>query len=437
MAGVSENPREPTVRPSSARSRHRSAAQFTTIRRASLQVHEEMSSSWSCESQNIKSLKICIKLHVKDSYREDISTVRFRLIVIALNEADVSVDEPVFLVVEALVQGIRNMSEPLGSGNNLYRDNTEEISSEKLRLLRGPHDIDILSSFYGNVTRSSLNFSSLSVGDTGSMSSSSCLGSTELPNGLGTKNIKLWPNGHQPTSNTAKRSLRIGFLHQTPGSSGTVYYSSVDSQLLPTCDLVSLTDALIQARDAGSVIPVKDKLQLAKILAMSVLRFHSTPWLNDRWSSSDIYVSKKEISTKESYFSEPCLNVRLSMGMASYKISEPSKKNPRSITVARNEVIFSLGVVLLEIGFGTPIREMQQAEDSEQGNIEHDYYSTAQRLGRLVSKTLGGRYGKVVRSCLACDFGVDNDLQSENLQGAFYFNVVDELNRCLKAARDC
>ncbi len=223
-------------------------------------MHEEISSSWSCESQNIKSLKICIKLHVKDSYREDISTVRFRLIVIALNEADVPVDEPVFLVVEALVQGIRNMSEPLGSGNNLYRDNTGEISSEKLRLLRGPHDIDSLSSSYGDVPRSTLNSSSLSVEDTRSMSPSSCLESTELPNGLETMNINFWSNGDQPTSNAAEHSPRIGFLHQTPGSSGTVYYSSDDSQLLPTCDLVSLTDALIQARDAGSVIRVKDKL---------------------------------------------------------------------------------------------------------------------------------------------------------------------------------
>lgn len=277
MAGVSKNPREPTIRPLSAQSRHRSAAQFTHIRRASLQVHEDISSSWSCESRNIKSLKTCIRLQVKDFSREDISTVRFRLVVIALNEADVPVDEPVFLVVEALVQGIRNMSEPLESGNNLYRrDNTEEISSEKLRLIRGPHDIDSLSSSCGDVTRSTLSSSLSSVEDTRSMSPSSCLESTELPNGLETKNINFWSNGHQPTSNAAKHSLRIGFLHQTPGSSGTVYYSSDDSRLLPTCDLVSLTDALIQARNAESVIFVEDKLQLAKILAMSVLRFHST-----------------------------------------------------------------------------------------------------------------------------------------------------------------
>ena len=93
--------------------------------------------------------------------------------------------------------------------------------------------------------------------------------------------------------------------------------------------------------------------------------------------------------------------------------------------------------MLLEIGYGTLICDMQQAEDDEQGSTNYDNYFTAQRLGWLVSKTLSGRYGKVVRRCLACDFGVGNDLESEDLQDAFYFDVVDQLNRCLEAVREC
>ena len=50
----------------------------------------------------------------------------------------------------------------------------------------------------------------------------------------------------------------------------------------------SLEDALVAAKASSEGIPLPEKLNLAKTLALAVLQFHSTPWLKREWQSQDV-----------------------------------------------------------------------------------------------------------------------------------------------------
>lgn len=48
----------------------------------------------------------------------------------------------------------------------------------------------------------------------------------------------------------------------------------------------------------------------------------------------------------------------------------------------------------------------------------------------MIGTPMGARYGRVARKCLDCDFGVgEYDLRNLELQGAFYEDVICELDR--------
>ena len=118
--------------------------------------------------------------------------------------------------------------------------------------------------------------------------------------------------------------------------------------------------------------------------------------------------------------------------------AQTSKQRP--ISLAPNSILFGLGVTLLELAFGSPIRDLQHDKDRKDGQAnEYTDYFAARRLGTVVSTVLGRRYGKLVNKCLYCDFGLGGsyEMTSTDLQSAFFHDVVCELDKCFTAALVC
>jgi hypothetical protein len=110
------------------------------------------------------------------------------------------------------------------------------------------------------------------------------------------------------------------------------------------------------------------------------------------------------------------------------------------MSLARSERLFSLAVALIEIGYGESLRNLySETEVGTYGGLkmQWDYvkeYFGAKKLSTLVSAEMGGRYARVVRKCLECNFGIDEkDLDCLAMQEAFYEGVVCELEACVKA----
>ena len=114
-----------------------------------------------------------------------------------------------------------------------------------------------------------------------------------------------------------------------------------------------------------------------------------------------------------------------------------STTSPPSATpiplVVRNRLLFSLGIVLLELAYQRPLASL--TIDLDRINIppEDIPFRTVDRLTNRVASILGANYAELVRKCVHCDFAHGFDLTQMRLQEAFYRSVVCELDTLARA----
>ena len=163
----------------------------------------------------------------------------------------------------------------------------------------------------------------------------------------------------------------------------------------------------------------KERLQLALTLASTVLQLHKTPWLSERWGKKDILFLNGNVPYVSRTF--------LGAGQPPAQVLDAPSK---SLPVVRNETIFALGVILIELCLGSALEEMRSPEDlSEDGtpNALTDYL-TARRMINEVYDEGGGRYGDAVRRCVHCEFDQRiASLDVEVFRKCFYQGVVQPL----------
>jgi hypothetical protein len=168
----------------------------------------------------------------------------------------------------------------------------------------------------------------------------------------------------------------------------------------------------------------KNGLQLALTLASSVLQLHKTPWLGSKWGKDDILFFQYPNGT---LLEQPFISKSFS---SIQEQTLTSRKSTRPFPCVRNEMIFALGVVLIELCLGCPLEDMRTPEDLDDfgnPNIFTDYM-TAQRLIAEVYDEGGGRYGDVVRRCIHCDFDQpDVNFDVEAFCKAFQKGVISPL----------
>jgi hypothetical protein len=106
--------------------------------------------------------------------------------------------------------------------------------------------------------------------------------------------------------------------------------------------------------------------------------------------------------------------------------------NAGASSLAPNEALFNLGVVLIELGFNATFESLV-AENDVPDTIRDrgsDLLAT-RRLGESVYRSMNRTYGRVVEKCLNCNFGVATNLDDVELQSAVLIHVVNQLDVCL------
>ena len=170
------------------------------------------------------------------------------------------------------------------------------------------------------------------------------------------------------------------------------------------------------------------RLCVGRLLATAILQYYATPWLTEALHSEDILFFGLETLGTASNTSpvSPCLNIRVNA--ANDRVLQSSTNSHRLI---RNQLLFCLGVVLLELAYKAPLSTLQEPCDLEVGKAtQYSEFIIAERLGKLVSTKMGQPYGKIVRQCLHYNFGQgQDDLADVQLQGAVYNDIVCELQR--------
>lgn len=260
-----------------------------------------------------------------------------------------------------------------------------------------------------------------------------------LPNFCANENFctQLQRVSRQPINGTASC---VGYLELAGCSKHLIYLNSNTQSMMA----VASSNPLIKLKDLfgdtyRSTLPCAylmqhERIRIAKQLALAVLQFQATPWLEKSWNSQEILVSGLNTSSGsiEQGREGPFLDVSIKgrHGPPIRSATLPSR------TLIRNRLIFSLGVTMLELAYQKPLTELRKAEDVDQHEDQNTDYFTADRIRRQASAYLGPRYAEVARKCIQCDFGHGNDLNETRLQEGFYQDVICELEALERRFRE-
>jgi hypothetical protein len=189
----------------------------------------------------------------------------------------------------------------------------------------------------------------------------------------------------------------------------------------------------IGERNRCDRVPILECLRLARNLALLVLRFHTTPLLRESWDGEDIEFfdlgaeSSSRTHDEAEKLPRPFLKVEVSPAYT-HTIGA-SELSSLAGQVVRNNYLFRLGVIFLELAYQTPLSSL----NSRNKYRDQTEFDKANQYSKIVGSILGPRYAKIVRKCLGCDFGQDVDLGSPELEAAVYRHVVVELDQLVRA----
>lgn len=171
---------------------------------------------------------------------------------------------------------------------------------------------------------------------------------------------------------------------------------------------------------------------LAATLATSLIRFHGN-WLTPRWGLNDIL-----LPAELDFFNTNIDFCLLSRGLADQITLQQQDKIALSPLIS-SAVLFPLGLALIELSLGEPLRALRTPEDSDPDEAVADL-KTATRVMKLVKHKSGPEYCSIVNTCLRWDGPdgevLDNDvLQLQILERVVMplledFEVVEESTRC-------
>jgi hypothetical protein len=221
--------------------------------------------------------------------------------------------------------------------------------------------------------------------------------------------------------------VNVENLHQ--GSfTHSIYFEEVT-----TIEARSVDEALSWPSEMS--LTIADQLEIARLLVAAVLKFHATPWLNDYFSlrdirfftiSEDMFESLQTLHLgTDLVYTGNDRNTDLNILNNDTDDLAQQHEAARLQHGIRNLTLWSLGVVLLQIGSWSTT----PAPDDV----------LAVRRAALRSSDMGPQYQELAKQCLDCDFGHGDDLSNPRLQLAVYENITEKLSAmadsvCLRGA---
>lgn len=225
------------------------------------------------------------------------------------------------------------------------------------------------------------------------------------------------------TSKLLKRNFDVSEKGQTLGST---------THTVVPKETISI-QGYMQKAPEGALMFV-DQLKLAQKLAMALLQYHSTPWLNEYWRLEDVSLFGSYTRPLEEDLHTLHLRAELhdsvrTLTMESIEDTEvttppPDMEENKLQYGINNMPLFSLGIALLEIGHWKPLHTFRRAQEND--------VITARRLAVRQTR-LGPKFQDMAQKCLDCDFGSGKDLGKPQLQSAVHGEVVCRLGDMIQA----
>ena len=193
---------------------------------------------------------------------------------------------------------------------------------------------------------------------------------------------------------------------------------------MKTDDTVSLEQLL--SRSSELRLDRRQRYTIAFTLASSHLQLYPSPWLNAQWTKKDVVFAKHHDHPHTINIERPYIQ----------KNTLPLQGTPSSAYASNDRSLSTLGILLIELCFGTALEEhdLRKQYDSStiQGASNPDLVAAldlavALEWSRAVSGEAGDPYADAVHWCLRGQVG---DANSDKWREELYFNVVKPLQFC-------
>ena len=234
-------------------------------------------------------------------------------------------------------------------------------------------------------------------------------------------------------ANTTKQSC-IGILPSTLGDRFRVCPGIRKTSPANLVPLMSLRELIMRHSKSAGQLPPSPllRLKLAVLLSSSVMQLHGTGWLNDLWSSGDIYFeAASNMQLKGSLLAQPRVQKVFHIHSSSNN-NNAEPKGPMAnindnwasgIFHFGNSVVFSLGIVLIELHHWKPWEVLQGSRTKGDALIE---------LVKELNEWAGEGYQTAVQRCIQGLGLMRPKLEEEDFKRKVYEEIVTVLEKELK-----
>jgi len=142
-------------------------------------------------------------------------------------------------------------------------------------------------------------------------------------------------------------------------------------------------------------------LEIAVAAAWTTLLLCETPWLNHAWDKHELCFFSESVSTS----GQPLIRcISMTQGCA----SSPPSTNIAGVNmqriIIRNEAVFALGILLIELGLNKSFEECKRMQNLGTATNVVDDYGVADDLIEEVFDEVGEPYGNAVQRCIRFAF---------------------------------
>lgn len=409
--------KEPTIRPRASRSGN--LDRYRQIQSASLRLYNTFAQRWSCTQHPRHAASISLvefNMHGKSKVVEN--SIKFDVAIACEVGSAKRPDSLIWLEVETSDTGTSKAvttAQPKTSDEDAWEDTIQKLTEHAHRVCLEPSaSLDIETSAKCSQTSSADSIIDLE------MIEDLCR--------------------HFQIPRPICSSTRVGYITYA----GLHHFYLTPPEQQPSRQQTSLAELItwISEDEFTRSLPRTTMVHLAGSLATAVLQYHSTPWLPKTWESrqvlfygsGDILEDASSISSLSPYF-----RVSFSTGPE----TTPQARNrvfpkPTPSSLARNAILFRLGIILLELGYSQPWPHLRNRLLSTLPPLSQTDYHAAEKLAQTphLRNRMGPRFSTIVRKCLGCDFGLgESDLASGELQGTFLVDVVEALQETERGLR--
>lgn len=231
--------------------------------------------------------------------------------------------------------------------------------------------------------------------------------------------------GHQPGHSESYGSILDPLSHTTRRYtiSPRTTLDDLNAEFGQKVSIISLRE-ILEKKCSDPPLSYRDRLQLGTLISYSILHLHGTSWVPETFRSDNIFFIKSQDYPD---YTHPFVIKNFPEDVAGIS---PTKSN---LPFGRNPVLFSLGIILIELHMGRSFESMREtdAEDSLTHGAIVDYITAQRALEQL--RRASPNYYTAVSRCIDGELHTrSTGLDDKDFCHDVYSGVVAVLDRDLE-----